>query len=56
MSILVGVASWTDKSLIGSGRFYPKQASSNDVKVSSFMLFGCSECPYDAINPSPPLS
>src|SRR5450830_13959 len=33
MSILVGTASWTDKSLIGCGRFYPKEASSAEARL-----------------------
>ena len=33
MSILVGTASWTDKSLIGCARFYPKQATSAEARL-----------------------
>jgi uncharacterized protein YecE (DUF72 family) len=33
MRILVGTASWTDKSLIGCGRFYPKEASSAEARL-----------------------
>ncbi len=33
MPILVGTASWTDKSLIGCGRFYPKEASSAEARL-----------------------
>jgi len=33
MSILVGTASWTDKSLIGCGRFYPREASSAEARL-----------------------
>jgi uncharacterized protein YecE (DUF72 family) len=33
MSILVGTASWTDKSLIGCGRFYPKEAASAEARL-----------------------
>ncbi len=33
MPILVGTASWTDKSLIGCGRFYPKEASSAEGRL-----------------------
>jgi uncharacterized protein YecE (DUF72 family) len=33
MSLLVGTASWTDKTLIASGRFYPKQATSAEARL-----------------------
>jgi uncharacterized protein YecE (DUF72 family) len=33
MSVLVGTASWTDKTLIASGRFYPRQASSAEARL-----------------------
>ena len=33
MPILVGTASWTDKSLIGCGRFYPREASSAEARL-----------------------
>lgn len=32
-NILVGTASWTDKTLIGCGRFYPKQASTAEARL-----------------------
>ena len=33
MGILVGTASWTDKTLIASGRFYPKQSMSAEARL-----------------------
>jgi uncharacterized protein YecE (DUF72 family) len=33
MTILVGTASWTDKSLIDSGRFYPKDATNPEDRL-----------------------
>ncbi|MGH6627438.1 MAG: DUF72 domain-containing protein, partial [Burkholderiaceae bacterium] len=33
MTILVGTSSWTDKSLIGCGRFYPRQARSAEARL-----------------------
>jgi uncharacterized protein YecE (DUF72 family) len=33
MTILVGTASWTDKTLIASGRFYPKEAKSAEARL-----------------------
>ena len=33
MAILVGTASWTDKSLIDSGKFYPKDATSAEDRL-----------------------
>jgi uncharacterized protein YecE (DUF72 family) len=33
MNILVGTASWTDKSLIDCGRFYPKEATSAEARL-----------------------
>jgi uncharacterized protein YecE (DUF72 family) len=33
MGILVGTASWTDKTLIASGRFYPKQSMSAEERL-----------------------
>lgn len=33
MSILVGTASWTDKSLVDCGRFYPKEATSAEARL-----------------------
>ena len=33
MKILVGTASWTDKSLIDSGKFYPKDATSAEERL-----------------------
>lgn len=33
MPILVGTSSWTDKSLIDCGRFYPKEASSVEARL-----------------------
>ena len=33
MSILVGTASWTDKTLVASGRFYPKEARSAEARL-----------------------
>jgi uncharacterized protein YecE (DUF72 family) len=33
MPILVGTASWTDKSLIDCGRFYPKEANSAEARL-----------------------
>jgi uncharacterized protein YecE (DUF72 family) len=33
MTILVGTASWTDKTLIACGRFYPKEAKSAEARL-----------------------
>ena len=33
MTILVGTASWTDKSLIESGKFYPKDATTAEDRL-----------------------
>ena len=33
MSVLVGTASWTDKTLIACGRFYPKEATSAEARL-----------------------
>src|SRR5213596_4170745 len=33
MPILVGTASWTDKTLIACGRFYPKDAKSAEARL-----------------------
>jgi uncharacterized protein YecE (DUF72 family) len=33
MGILVGTASWTDKTLIACGRFYPKEATSAEARL-----------------------
>jgi uncharacterized protein YecE (DUF72 family) len=33
MSILVGTASWTDKTLIDCGRFYPKQVRTPEARL-----------------------
>lgn len=33
MNVLVGTASWTDKTLIACGRFYPKTASSAEARL-----------------------
>ena len=33
MSILVGTASWTDKTLIACGRFYPKEAKTAEARL-----------------------
>lgn len=33
MTVLVGTASWTDKTLIACGRFYPKEASSAEARL-----------------------
>lgn len=33
LNILVGTASWTDKSLIDSGRFYPKEATTAEARL-----------------------
>jgi len=33
MSILVGTASWTDKTLVACGRFYPKEAKSAEARL-----------------------
>jgi uncharacterized protein YecE (DUF72 family) len=33
MSVLVGTASWTDKTLLACGRFYPKQASTAEARL-----------------------
>jgi Uncharacterized conserved protein len=32
-NILIGTASWTDKTLIGCGRFYPKEAASAEARL-----------------------
>jgi len=33
MTILVGTASWTDKSLIESGKFYPRDATTPEARL-----------------------
>jgi uncharacterized protein YecE (DUF72 family) len=33
MPVLVGTCSWTDKTLIGCGRFYPKEAASAEARL-----------------------
>ena len=33
MSVLIGTASWTDKTLIACGRFYPKEAKSAEARL-----------------------
>ncbi|MDM0037899.1 DUF72 domain-containing protein [Variovorax sp. J22G21] len=33
MSILVGTASWTDKTLMACGRFYPKEAKTSEARL-----------------------
>src|SRR5450631_1307478 len=33
MAILVGTASWTDKTLVACGRFYPKEAKSAEARL-----------------------
>jgi uncharacterized protein YecE (DUF72 family) len=33
MAILVGTASWTDKTLVACGRFYPKEATSAEARL-----------------------
>lgn len=33
MTVLVGTASWTDKTLLACGRFYPKQANSAEARL-----------------------
>ena len=33
MAILVGTASWTDKTLIDCGRFYPKEAKTPEARL-----------------------
>lgn len=36
MSILVGTASWTDKTLIESGAFYPPGCNSADARLRHY--------------------
>lgn len=36
MSILVGTASWTDKTLIDCGRFYPKEAKTPEARLRHY--------------------
>lgn len=36
MTVLVGTASWTDKSLIASGRFYPKGITSAEARLRHY--------------------
>ena len=36
MSILVGTASWTDKTLLDCGRFYPKSATSAEARLRHY--------------------
>ena len=36
MKILVGTASWTDKSLIDSGKFYPPEAKSPEARLRHY--------------------
>lgn len=33
MAILVGTASWTDKTLLDCGRFYPKDANTAEARL-----------------------
>ena len=33
MTLLVGTASWTDKTLLESGRFYPESAKSPEARL-----------------------
>ena len=33
MTILVGTASWTDKTLVDSGKFYPAEAKSPEARL-----------------------
>ncbi|MBU1439710.1 MAG: DUF72 domain-containing protein, partial [Gammaproteobacteria bacterium] len=33
MAILVGTASWTDKTLLDCGRFYPKEAKTPEARL-----------------------
>ena len=35
-NILIGTASWTDKTLIDCGRFYPRQASSAEARLRHY--------------------
>ncbi len=36
MTILVGTASWTDKSLIESGKFYPPSAKDAETRLKYY--------------------
>jgi uncharacterized protein YecE (DUF72 family) len=36
MNILVGTASWTDKTLIECGRFYPKHCSTPEARLRHY--------------------
>ena len=36
MTILVGTASWTDKSLIESGKFYPSSAKDAETRLKYY--------------------
>jgi len=36
MPILVGTASWTDKSLIDSGKFYPPSAKDAEARLKHY--------------------
>ncbi len=38
MSILVGTASWTDKTLIACGRFYPREAKTPEARLRHYAL------------------
>ena len=38
MKIYVGTASWTDKSLVASGRFYPKGCSSAEARLRYYAM------------------
>ena len=40
--VKIGTASWTDKSLIDSGRYYPQSARSAEARLR----FYASECPW----------
>ena len=36
MTILVGTASWTDKSLVESGKFYPPSANDAETRLKYY--------------------
>ena len=58
MSILVGTASWTDKTLIDCGRFYPKEAKTPEARLRFYAsIFPMVEVDssYYAI-PAPPVA
>ena len=46
--IAIGTASWTDKSLVGSKRFYPKGCSSAEERLRNYAI----QCPMVEVDSS----